>query len=111
MKYLPTSDADRSEMLASIGVTSVDQLFEAIPAAVRQDPNLPPPLSEIEVRRLLEPTETEGKAGLDAFIHAMREIARETQEDPQIDVNARHTTPMKRVEVTAARKLILRWRP
>jgi glycine cleavage system P protein (glycine dehydrogenase) subunit 1 len=40
-------------MLASIGVSSVDQLFESIPAAVRQDPNLPPPLSEIEVRRLL----------------------------------------------------------
>src|SRR6202011_4761444 len=30
-----------------------DQLFESIPAAVRQAPNLPPPLSEIEVRRLL----------------------------------------------------------
>ncbi|HYT31727.1 MAG TPA: aminomethyl-transferring glycine dehydrogenase subunit GcvPA, partial [Thermoanaerobaculia bacterium] len=53
MKYLPTSDADRAQMLASIGVSSVDQLFESIPASVRQDPNLPAPLSEIEVRRLL----------------------------------------------------------
>jgi len=53
VKYLPTSDADRAQMLASIGVSSVDQLFESIPASVRQDPNLPAPLSEIEVRRLL----------------------------------------------------------
>jgi glycine dehydrogenase subunit 2 len=61
---------------------------------------------------MIEPTETEGKAGLDAFIHAMREIAREAQEDPQILLNAPHTTPVRRVdEVGAARNLILRWRP
>jgi glycine dehydrogenase subunit 2 len=61
---------------------------------------------------MIEPTETEGKAGLDAFIHAMREIARQAQEDPQILLNAPHTTPVKRVdEVAAARNLILRWRP
>ncbi len=53
MKYLPTSDADRKEMLAAIGVSSVDELFAAVPASVRQSPNLPPPLSEIEIRRLL----------------------------------------------------------
>ncbi len=34
----------------------------------------------------------------------MREIARETQEDPQIDVNAPHTTPMKRVDESHRRK-------
>jgi len=61
---------------------------------------------------MIEPTETEGKAGLDAFIHAMREIAREAQEDPQILLNAPHTTPVRRVdEVGAARNLVLRWRP
>ena len=53
MKFLPTSDADRSEMLRAIGVSSVDELFASIPAAVRQEPDLPAPLSEIEVRRLL----------------------------------------------------------
>ncbi len=52
MKFLPTSDADRAEMLAAIGVSSVDDLFVSIPASVRQAPSLPPPLSEIEVRRL-----------------------------------------------------------
>src|SRR5712691_2704728 len=52
VKFLPTSDADRAEMLAAIGVSSVDDLFVSIPASVRQAPSLPPPLSEIEVRRM-----------------------------------------------------------
>ena len=33
---------------------------------------------------MIEPTETEGKPGLDAFVDAMREIARECEEDPEI---------------------------
>jgi len=53
VKFLPTSDADRAEMLRAIGVSSVEELFAAIPAEVRQPPDLPPPLSEIEVRRLM----------------------------------------------------------
>ena len=61
---------------------------------------------------MIEPTETEGKPGLDAFIHAMREIARECAEDPEIVRGAPHTTPVRRVdEVGAARNLVLRWRP
>lgn len=60
---------------------------------------------------MIEPTETEGKLGLDAFIHAMREIARECEDSPEIVLNAPHTTPVKRVdEVGAARNLVLRWR-
>ena len=53
MKFLPISDSDRSEMLRAIGVSSIEDLFASIPAEVRHSPNLPPPLSEIEVRRLL----------------------------------------------------------
>jgi glycine dehydrogenase subunit 2 len=61
---------------------------------------------------MIEPTETEGKPGLDAFIHAMREIARECAEEPELVKSAPHTTPVKRVdEVAAARNLVLRWRP
>lgn len=60
---------------------------------------------------MIEPTETEGKPGLDAFIRAMREIARESEEDPEMVRNAPHTTPVKRVdEVGAARNLVLRWK-
>ncbi|MCA1580326.1 MAG: aminomethyl-transferring glycine dehydrogenase subunit GcvPA [Acidobacteria bacterium] len=51
MKFLPTSDADREGMLASIGVSSIDDLFASIPASVRHTPDLPPPMSEIEIRR------------------------------------------------------------
>ncbi len=61
---------------------------------------------------MIEPTETEGKTGLDAFIDAMRQIAREAEENPDILLKAPHTTPVKRVdEVAAAKNLILRWRP
>jgi glycine dehydrogenase subunit 2 len=61
---------------------------------------------------MIEPTETEGKAGLDAFILAMREIARECEEEPDLVRGAPWATPVKRVdEVAAARNLVLRWRP
>jgi glycine dehydrogenase subunit 2 len=61
---------------------------------------------------MIEPTETEGKPVLDAFVSAMREIARECAEDPELVRTAPHTTPVKRVdEVGAARNLILRWKP
>jgi glycine dehydrogenase subunit 1 len=53
VKFLPTSDADRAAMLGAIGVSSVEELFASIPSEVRTTPNLPPPLSEIEVRRFL----------------------------------------------------------
>ena len=53
MKFLPTSEADRAEMLRAIGVSSVDDLFASIPREVRETPKLPYPLSEIETRRFL----------------------------------------------------------
>ena len=60
---------------------------------------------------MIEPTETEGKPGLDAFIRAMREIARECEESPELVRGAPYSTPVKRVdEVAAARNLVLRWR-
>jgi glycine dehydrogenase subunit 2 len=61
---------------------------------------------------MIEPTESEGKVGLDAFVAAMREIARECEEVPDIVRKAPHTTPVRRVdEVGAARNLVPRWRP
>ncbi|WP_127144761.1 aminomethyl-transferring glycine dehydrogenase subunit GcvPA [Pelagibacterium montanilacus] len=43
MRYLPHSPADRAEMLAAIGVGSVDELFSAVPASVLStfSPDLP----------------------------------------------------------------------
>jgi glycine dehydrogenase subunit 2 len=59
---------------------------------------------------MTEPTETESKETLDAYIAAMKEIAKEADENPKILHTAPHNTPVKRLdEVTAARKPDLRW--
>jgi glycine dehydrogenase subunit 2 len=59
---------------------------------------------------MTEPTETEGKETLDAYVEAMKEIAREANEDPEILHTAPHNTPVRRLdEVTANRKPDLRW--
>ena len=61
---------------------------------------------------MIEPTETEGKQELDLFIDAMKSIAEEVVNDPQLIKSAPHMTRTPKVdEVTAARKPILRWRP
>ena len=59
---------------------------------------------------MIEPTETESKETLDAFIDAMIQIAKEAEETPEIVQEAPHTTVVKRLdETTAARKPILRY--
>ena len=51
MAYTPHTTADREAMLAAIGVSSVDDLFADIPAAVRPASfAIPPGLTEQEVR-------------------------------------------------------------
>ena len=56
MSYLSLTERDREEMLAAIGVSSVEELFRDIPAGVRfaRDLDLEPPLSEQELSRHLE---------------------------------------------------------
>jgi len=53
MRYIPNSPDERASLLAAIGVASVDDLFRTVPRAVlrHEPPDLPPPASEIEVRR------------------------------------------------------------
>lgn len=59
---------------------------------------------------MIEPTETESLETLDAFIDAMIEIARESEETPELLKNAPTTTVIRRVdEVMAARSPILKW--
>ena len=55
MRYLPLSDADRSEMLARIGVTTIDDLFADIPAdkLLPSPVDLPRAKGEMEVERIL----------------------------------------------------------
>jgi glycine dehydrogenase subunit 2 len=61
---------------------------------------------------MIEPTETESKQELDAFIDAMLAIAKEADENPDLVKSAPHTTRIGRIdEAAAARKPVLRWRP
>jgi glycine dehydrogenase subunit 2 len=61
---------------------------------------------------LIEPTETESKETLDAFVSAMTEILREADKDPETLRGAPHTMPVRRLDdVKAARELDLAYRP
>jgi glycine dehydrogenase subunit 2 len=61
---------------------------------------------------MIEPTESESKEELDQFIDAMRQIAREAEENPEIILHAPNATRVSRMdEVAAARKPVLRWKP
>ncbi|HEY0101150.1 MAG TPA: aminomethyl-transferring glycine dehydrogenase subunit GcvPB [Pyrinomonadaceae bacterium] len=61
---------------------------------------------------LIEPTESVGRQEIQQFIEAMRAIAREALENPELVTNAPHTTRIGRLdEAAAARKPVLRWRP
>jgi glycine dehydrogenase subunit 1 len=55
MRYLPLTDVERSQMLATIGVDSVDALFKDVPKSAWNDApfDLPPHQSELEVERAL----------------------------------------------------------
>ena len=57
---------------------------------------------------LIEPTETEVKDDLDAFVEAMEQIAEEARTEPETLLNAPHTAPVRRLdEVRAAKELAL----
>jgi glycine dehydrogenase subunit 2 len=57
---------------------------------------------------MIEPTETESKPTLDAFVAAMHQIAKEATGDPALVKSAPHKMPVKRLdEVKAGRELVL----
>jgi len=54
MNYIPHSDAERQEMLNSLGIESMAELFEVVPPQVRFPKlKLPKALSELEATRVL----------------------------------------------------------
>jgi glycine dehydrogenase subunit 2 len=64
----------------------------------------------VEEALMIEPTESESKETLDAFIDAMIKIAKECETDPQLLKDAPHNTPVRRLdEAKAAREPDLRW--
>ena len=61
---------------------------------------------------MIEPTESESKEELDQFIDAMKQIAREAEDSPEVIADAPYHTRLTRLDETAAaRKPVLRWRP
>jgi glycine dehydrogenase subunit 2 len=59
---------------------------------------------------MIEPTETESRRDLDLFIAAMKAIAREARENPELLKSAPHFTYVRRLdEVAAAKTPVLRW--
>ena len=66
----------------------------------------------VEGAMLIEPTESVGRADLDAFVEAMKSIDREARENAQLVIDAPHSTRIGRLdEAAAARKPVLRWKP
>ena len=60
---------------------------------------------------MIEPTESESVEELDLFIAAMRSIAKEVEETPELVKSAPHSTRVSRLdEVKAARNPVLRWK-
>lgn len=60
---------------------------------------------------MIEPTENESKETMDNFIDAMKAIAKEAEEQPELLQNAPHHTPVRRLdEVKAARTPILKFK-
>jgi glycine dehydrogenase subunit 1 len=72
MRYLPKSPTERNEMLADIGVKSIEDLFVTIPEQYRlNNPlNLPGPLSESEVIDYFQQRSTENSVGYTRFLGA-----------------------------------------
>ncbi|ENK0838636.1 aminomethyl-transferring glycine dehydrogenase subunit GcvPB [Clostridium botulinum] len=64
----------------------------------------------IEEALMIEPTESESKDTVDEFIDAMKKIAVEAKENPELLHEAPVNAPVRRLDqVKAARKPILRW--
>ena len=69
MSYVPHTDAERREMLAAIGVESIEKLFSVIPAKLRAKKfDLPAGLSEFAVRKKVQALAEKNATGLVCFV-------------------------------------------
>jgi glycine dehydrogenase subunit 2 len=61
---------------------------------------------------MIEPTETESKETMDAFVDVMLRIAEEARTNPELLLGAPHHAPVNRLdEVKAAKDLVLCYAP
>ena len=71
MPYGPHTADDRGRMLAALGLSSVDQLFEDIPVALRASPlDLPEPEPELELAARLTALAGRNRTDLASFLGA-----------------------------------------
>src|SRR5919206_2391944 len=72
MRYIPNSQADRQDMLAEIGLDSIEQLFSGIPEKLRLRRllNLPKRLSEPELLEYFRQRASRNQVETPAFIGA-----------------------------------------
>jgi len=90
------------------GVTNLDIAKRLIDYGVHP-PTMSFPLI-VHGALMIEPTETESRRDLDIFIDAMKAIAREAREEPEVLHAAPHVTYVGRLdEVGAAKFPVLRW--
>ena len=70
MAYLFTTPEQQREMLATIGVSSVDELFESIPADLRlkRPLNLPPAMTELELEQFSRDLAGRGRTARACFL-------------------------------------------
>jgi len=90
------------------GVTNLDIAKRLIDYGVHP-PTMSFPLI-VHGALMIEPTETESRRDLDIFIDAMKAIAEEARENPEVLKAAPHVTYVGRLdEVAAAKFPVLRW--
>ncbi|MGC8817005.1 MAG: aminomethyl-transferring glycine dehydrogenase subunit GcvPB, partial [Candidatus Hadarchaeum sp.] len=91
------------------GITAKDVAKRLLDFGVHPPTYYFPPI--VSEALMVEPTETESKEELDRFIEAMRTIARESRENPELVRSAPTATAVGRLDETkASREPILSWR-
>lgn len=96
------------KLQSEYGITTGDMAKRII------DKGYHPPTVDFPLKHvlLIEPTETETKETLDGFATAMKEMAREAKENPELLHDTPHDTPVRRLDdVDANRHPNLRWKP
>ena len=106
--YLPIEDICKHEFVfdgladKSTGITTLDIAKRLLDYGYHAPTIYFPLLFHQSI--MIEPTETESVETLDEFIHIMKVVAQEAKDDPETVRTAPHTTPVRRLDETAAAK-------